>query len=113
MTTSLLFPSFQIFHCVHFECPAQDAQSKTALELELKSNNSNNNNIQTAPEQGTSGTVTIAGTSGQSKNGDLLRYELRRPMTALELKRFRRQQVEDDDLVDGSEEGDTEASDEQ
>lgn len=89
--------------------------------MELKSNNSNiNNSTQTAavtapaPEQGTStGTVTIAGTSGQSKNADQLRYELRRPMTALELKRFRRLQVEDDDLADGSEEGDTEASDEQ
>lgn len=29
----------EIFHCVHFECPAQDSQSKAELELELKAIN--------------------------------------------------------------------------
>lgn len=72
--------SFQIFHCVHFECPAQDADSKKALEAEIKKLNS----------------TTTAASSAFGEKGDREKpvttaattLVVRRPMTAAELKNF-------------------------
>lgn len=69
--------SFQIFHCVHFECPAQDAISKSALELEFGKGAGPSGELQTQD-----------GASSSSSSQQVEYRQIRRPMTANQLKRF-------------------------
>lgn len=70
--------TFQIFHCVHFECPAQDAISKSALELEFGKGAGPSGELQTQD-----------GASSSSSSSQQVEYrQIRRPMTANQLKRF-------------------------
>lgn len=67
---------------MHFECPAQDAVSKSALELEFGKGEGPSSELQ-AQDGGSS--LAAGGVESQQQ---LEFRQIRRPMTASQLKRF-------------------------
>lgn len=100
----------QIFHCVHFECPAQDEDSKKALEIELKTEG-------TSPASPGHDAGSSSSSPSQSSTKTTTTEKARRPMTAIEVKRFLAKtqeavliggadvvQIEDDEVEDTEDE---------